>query len=230
MLRIRIAVLPILLSLAAAAQTPTSVRPGTRPPAGAPAASAPAAASATSAPTALNQLMAQLQQTASDTDRAISRLRIEKWKTDSSSKQQAQSNAESVQRNISAALPGLIAQMRNAPDSMAAGFKLYRNLNALYDVLTSLTESAGAFGSKEEYQALANDASALDQNRRDLGSQLESMATSHDAELTRFRAQARSAAAAPPTPKKIIVDNDTTPVKKTKKKKPAADSGAQTPQ
>jgi len=41
-------------------------------------------------------------------------------------------------------------------------------VGALYDVLANLAESAGAFGSKDEYQSLTNDASSVEKARRDL--------------------------------------------------------------
>ena len=46
------------------------------------------------------------------------------------------------------ALPEIIGQLRNAPEAMPITFKLYRNLDALYDVLGGVVEGAGAFGSK----------------------------------------------------------------------------------
>src|SRR5437879_4121121 len=94
----------------------------------------------------LQNTLAKVDQSAQAAAMDIARLRIEKWKADSSEKRQAQSNAESLQRNMTAALPTLTSAVRTAPQDMAANFKLYRNLSALNDVLKSLTESAGAFG------------------------------------------------------------------------------------
>ena len=53
----------------------------------------------------------------------------------------------------------------SAPEDLAASFKLYRNLDALYDVFGQVVEAAGAFGSKDEYQNLSNDMSALQSAR-----------------------------------------------------------------
>ncbi|MFB3915490.1 MAG: hypothetical protein ACE14M_02095 [Terriglobales bacterium] len=161
-------------------------------------------------------LLSELERTAQAVNVDTARLRIEKWKTSSTAKRQAQDNVDSVQRNITAALPGMIQQLRSDPQSMAAGFKLYRNLNALYDVLAGVTESAGASGPKEEFQALAADVNRLDNIRRALGADLENLATYKDSELVRLRnqlVQARSTAA---PSKKIVDDNE--PAKKPKKK------------
>ena len=166
----------------------------------------------------------RLQQAASQTNLDLGHMRIEKWKADSGSKQQAQANADSIQRNLTTALPGLISDVRSAPQNIGAEFRLYRNLDALYDVFASLTESTGAFGSKSDYETLAEQLGVFDSVRHNLGNSLEALATSTESELAQLRAQVRTMqqAAAPVAPPKKIVVDDTEPVKKTAhKKKPA---------
>ena len=171
----------------------------------------------------------RLQTAASQATLDLGRLRIDKWKTDADSKQQAQANTDSVRRNLTSALPGLIAAVRSAQQDLGAEFKLYRNLNALYDVFASLTEATGAFGPKDDYEALAQQLETIDSVRRNLGDRLEQLTSSTQSELVQLRTQVRAyqqaAAAAPP--KKVVVD-DTQPAKKTvhKKKKPAASSSS----
>jgi hypothetical protein len=162
----------------------------------------------------------------------ISRLRIDKWKADSNSKRQAESNAESIQRNLKSALPGMISGVRSAPQDLGAEFKLYRNLNALYDVMGSLTESAGAFGPKNDYEALAQQLDTLDGIRRNLGDSLEQLTATTQSQLDQLRTQVRmlqtQAAAAPP--KKVVVDDSesakpsSASKKKTKKAAPKTSS------
>lgn len=178
------------------------------------------------------QPLGQLDQTARQTELDLGRLRVDKWKTDGSTKDQTRDNVESLRKNLTAALPALMQQVQSNPSSVGAAVKLYRNLNVVYDVLASVTESAGAFGSKDDYQALANDVSNLDNVRRNIADQLETMASSQDAAYARLatqvRAQQQAAAAAPP--KKVIVD-DEAPAKKTvRKKKKAATESTSTPQ
>ena len=60
----------------------------------------------------------RLQAAASQANLDLGHMRIEKWKADSNSKQQAQGNADSVQRNLTTALPGLIANVRSAPQDV----------------------------------------------------------------------------------------------------------------
>ncbi|MBZ5629034.1 MAG: hypothetical protein LAO06_09220 [Acidobacteriia bacterium] len=162
--------------------------------------------------------LAQLNQVIENARVDLARLRMDKWKGDSRSKKQAEANAESVQRNITAALPSMVQQVRANPGSVGATFKLYRNLNALYDVMFNLTESAGAFGSKDEYEALATDTSNLDRIRRSLADQVESMAGARDTEVAQLRMRARQTATATAAPPKKIVVDDTAPAKKSTRK------------
>ncbi|HEV2113017.1 MAG TPA: hypothetical protein VGR50_02640, partial [Terriglobales bacterium] len=131
---------------------------------------------------------------------------------------QASANAQSLMRNLSGALPEMIGGVRNAPNSLAPAFKLYRDLSALYDVFSSVTESAGAFGQKEDSRALARDGQALDTARRALGDYLESTAAIKDTQLHDLQARAAAAAAKPAQVTKVIVD-DAEPAKPIHKKK-----------
>ncbi len=181
----------------------------------------------------LNGILTPLQQTAQSMLADLGKMRIEKWKTDSTNKQQALANVSSIQRNLQDALPDMIAQLNNAPEDLAASFKLYRNLDALYDVFGSLVESAGAFGYKEEFQNLSNDMNGLESARRTFGERMQKLAASKEDELTRLRTQVKTLSAAPPPPPKKIVVDDTEPPKKPVKKKttkpPATTTTPQTP-
>ena len=134
----------------------------------------------------------RLQAAASQANVDLAHMRIEKWKADSSSKQQAQGNADSVQRNLTTALPGLIDNVRSAPQDVNVEFKLYRNLDALYDVFASLTESAGAFGPRSDYDALTQQLGVIDSVRRNMGDELEKLTSSTQSELNQLRAQVRT--------------------------------------
>jgi hypothetical protein len=119
--------------------------------------------------------------------------------------------------------------VRGAPQSLAPNFKLYRTINAMYDVLASLGESAGAFGKREEYETLAPHIAALDDSRRTYGDVLQQMAATADNRIALAQQQAQAAAAVQP-PKKIIVDDSepspAPPRKKSKKKAASSSSEA----
>jgi len=180
----------------------------------------------------LNLMLSQLEQIAQTMQVDLAKLRIDKWKTDSNTKRGSEADVESLQRNLQMALPEIIGQLRASPENIATTFKLYRNLDALYDVFGGVVESAGAFGSKDEYQSVQNDFSALERSRRSLAERMETLATTKEGELTQLRTQVRdlqAAAPAPAPPKKVVVD-DTEPPKKPVKKKTVPKPGATTAQ
>ncbi|HEY6763974.1 MAG TPA: hypothetical protein VI386_04320 [Candidatus Sulfotelmatobacter sp.] len=180
----------------------------------------------------INGMLSQLETTSQTTQADLSKLRIERWKTDGNTKKGSLATADSIQRNLQGALPEIIAQVRNSPEDMPASFKLYRNLDALYDVLGSIAESAGAFGSKDDFQALSNDLNSFEGTRKALAERIATLASAKESEIARLRSDLKAAQAAIPTapPKKTVVD-DTEPGKKpaTVKKKAAPKKPATTP-
>ena len=230
----------LLLGTAGAQATPPEQpgSPQTAPVPGTPATPAmPAATAAAATPAAdLSSLLPPIEQQASAIRLDLARLRIERWKTDSNTKKQTQDNAASLDRNLAGALPVLVGEVRSAPTDLAAGLKLYRDLNALYDVMSSLVESAGAFGTQDEFNTLAADINKLDDLRRSFADALVSAAVHQQTQMTQLEnqlrsAQAAAAAAVPPLPPKKIVIDDTEPAKKApvthkKKAKPASPPAA----
>lgn len=174
--------------------------------------------------TQLNGILAQLEATSKNTQEDLVKLRIEHWKSDGAYKRQALGNVDSIQRNLQGALPEIISQLRAAPEDMPSSFKLYRNLDALYDVLGGVVEGAGAFGSKDDLQALSNDLSGFESTRKQMAERIEGLATSKEAEIAQLHTElkaARAAVEAAP-PKKIVVDDTEPPKKPAPKKKPVA--------
>lgn len=187
----------------------------------------------------LHLLLSQLEEMSQATQLDLAKLRIEKWKTDSNTKHATQGDVDSIERNLRNALPEIVARLRNSPENLATTFELYRNLDALYSVFGSVVESAGAFGSRDEFQTLQNDLSALETARRSFAERMDTLANAKETELTRLRTQvqtlqAAQSAAPPAHPQKVIVDDTETPTKTTKKKstkttKPAASGTQQKP-
>lgn len=183
----------------------------------------------------VNVLLEQVEKTAQDMQADLSRLRIERWKTDANTRRSTQGDVASVQRNLRDALPEIIAQLRSAPDSLPPTFKLYRNLDALYDVFSSVVEAAGAFGSKDDYRSLANDLDELEKSRRSFAERVDTLSNSKEAEITALRVQLHDAqaalAAVPPPPKKVVAEEAEQPKpvkKKSKAAKPPAATASQT--
>jgi hypothetical protein len=173
----------------------------------------------------MSMMLSQLERTAQQTAMDVGKLSVNKWKADSAFKNEAQHDVNSVQANVTGTLPGLVSQVRANPDNTATLFKLYRNVDALLEVVRGLAESAWAFGPKSEFQDLQSDSQNLASVRGSLASQLDAVATAKESELMRMKtqlAQAHAAAASAAPPKKVIVDDNEPPKKTVKKKKPSA--------
>jgi hypothetical protein len=178
-----------------------------------------AAPPATIGPTSsLQQQLQQLDATSRRVQADLERVRVDKWKADGSVKDQGRDNINSIEKNLGYALPSLMQQVQSNPTSVAAAVKLYRNINVVYDVLVSVAESTGAFGSKDDYQSLATDVANFDNIRRNIGDEVEQLATAQDVAYTNLlhEERARQAAVEAAPPKKVIID-DTEPAKKTSK-------------
>jgi len=176
----------------------------------------------------LNGILGPLKTAAANMQADLENLRIEKWKTDASNKRQTQANVDSIRRNLQSALPDILAEVNASPEDLAASFKLYRNLDALYDVFGSVVENTGAFGSKNDFQSVSNDMDGLESARRAMGERVQKLASAKEDEIARLRAQVKtlSAAIPPPPPKKIIVDDNEPPEKPAAKKKKTTKPGA----
>jgi hypothetical protein len=207
--RLLLALSVALAPLAAGAQEAASPSSGAQP------------AVAYASVSELNSILSGLQQTAANMQTDLANTRVEKWKTDGATRRQTIGNVDAIQRNLRSALPEIIAQLNNAPEDLGVSFKLYRNLDLLCDVFGSVAESAGAFGSKDEFQSLSNDMNGLESARRAFGERMQKLAVSKEEELGRLRTQVKTLTAAPPPPPKKIVVDDTEPPKKPVKKKPA---------
>src|ERR1043165_1817291 len=109
----------------------------------------------------LNTILLDIQKAAGSANTNIGKLRIEKWKTDSDQKKQLLQIADSLQKNITNAVPGLVNDVQTSKGGVLPTFKLNQNLKVLYDFLYGLTQAAGAGGKKKEYEPLATDAAAL---------------------------------------------------------------------
>jgi hypothetical protein len=186
------------------------------------AAQAPAPPVSYSSISELNRLLEGLQQASQAIQDDLSHLKVEKWKTDSGTKHQTEGDVESVQRNLQSALPGMLNDLKNSPESTPLTFKVYRNLDALYDVMSSIVESAGAFGSKDEFQSLNKDLGSLENSRRAFADRMDKIANAKETEIGQLRVALQTARAENP-PKKNVVD-DTQPAtakKPARRKKPA---------
>lgn len=168
----------------------------------------------------LNAILGDLQRITQSANGDLSRLRIERWKADGPEKQEMQKVSDSLQKNITMAVPGLISDVQAAPGSVSKAFALYHNVTIVYEFLNSLAEAAGAYGKKDEYDALTNDVSALDKARQNLSNYIDQAARTLEIQAQKPAPVQQQVQPVQPS-KKVVIDDDNPPPKK-KKKKPAA--------
>jgi hypothetical protein len=171
----------------------------------------------------LSTILAALQRTTQAANLDVSRLRIEKWKANNGDKEQMQQIAGSLQKNLTMAVPGLINDVQASPASVSKAFKLYHNINLVYEYLNNLSDAAAVYGKKDEYQPLAGDVSSLDDARKSLSDYIERAANTLEIEA---RKPAPQPVTQPVPAKKVVIDDNAAPPKKAKKKKAPAASSA----
>jgi hypothetical protein len=203
---------------AQAAQAPAA----TAPPA---AAQAPAAAVA---PAPAGFAMINLRPALANVQTAITNLNVAHWKAPNDIRATTQQDINSMQRDLNTTLPGLMAQADAAaaatgPAALSPAFAVFRNLDALYDVMLRVTETAGLAGSAADASSLEDARAGLEDGRAKLGAWLLQAIGAQDAQVARLQAPApaRPASTAPAaTPNKIVVNDGPDTTKPHKKKPP----------
>lgn len=166
----------------------------------------------------LNPTLSQISQT-------IVGLNISRWKAPGEVRSATQQNADSIQRDLSGTLPGLLSTADAAPASVSAVFPVYRNIDALYDVLLRISETAELAAPPNEISNLSSALSKLESGRTDLANAILNASKNTETEVVKLQASIQQAAAAhaapPPTTTTVVNDGPakTTPAKR--KKKPA---------
>ena len=126
-----------------------------------------------------------------------------------------------MQRDLTTTLPGLMSQAEaSAPAALSPSFAVFRNLDALYDVLLRVSETAALAGSESDAGSLEDARAGLEDGRGKLGAWLLQSIGAQDAQIARLQAPAAHPAPAAPAPTKIVVD-DGPDAPKPHKKKPA---------
>ncbi len=173
----------------------------------------------------LNATLAELQRISSATTSDIGNLRIDKWGAGwkiwkgrgGQKKEDMEHVAATLQKNLSDAVPSLSKDVQAAHGSISTTFKLYRDVDVVYNYLGRLSEAAEANGKKEEYGPLADDVAALEKIRARLSTYIEQASASLESTGKLPTMTSPPATAHGPLPKKIIVD-DPAAGKKTSKK------------
>lgn len=155
--------------------------------------------------------------------RALDGVTVPKWKAPGDVKQTTESDIDSMQRDVSDTLPGLINAALADPAKVSPAFSVYRNVDALYDVLLRVSETAQLAGASRDASVLEDQRSTLEDARTQLGTALLQSAQAQDAEVIHLRSTAVAAPPPPPPAKTVVDDGPATKPKTTKKRvhKPA---------
>src|SRR3984885_15602860 len=186
----------LFLGGSGAARAQATPPPAAPPPA---AAQAPAAAAA---PAPAGFAMTNLRPALANVQTAITNLNVAHWKAPNDIRATTQQDVNSMQRDLNTTLPPLLAQAdaaaaSNGPAALAPAFAVFRNLDALYDVLLRVTETAGLAGSSSDASSLEEARAGLEDGRAKLGTWLLQAIGAQDAQVVRLQAPAANAAPAP---------------------------------
>lgn len=186
---------------------------------------APAAAPISTLPAiqALRPALAQVEDT-------VLNLRISKWKAPEDVRSSSADDVDSIRRDLSSTLPPLLDQAQ-APGPIAPSFAVFRNIDALYDVLLRVTEMASLAGSPAEAARLEQARATLESARAQLGSSLLQALTAQDTQVTQLRtALANVPKPAAAAPSKTVVEDGATTTPKKHKRKPTTPPSSNAPQ
>jgi hypothetical protein len=150
---------------------------------------------------------ALLQPALSELASTIAELHIAKWKAPGPVKDEAQGNAASIQRDLRNTLPALLSQADGAPQSVAGSFAVYRNLDALYEVLLRVSGTAELAAPDVEAANLAHSLMTLEAGRRALAESILSASHAQEAALLLARQPPPPAAPPPPAPSTTVVSD-----------------------
>jgi hypothetical protein len=180
---------------------------------------------------ALGNALQQVSIAAAHLRRALDSINVPKWKAPGDVRQTTLSDVDSMQRDVADTLPNLINTALADPAKISPAFAVYRNVDALYDVLLRVSETAQLAGSNDA-RLLEDQRSALEESRTQLGAALLQSSQAQDAEVMHLRATAAAATPPPAATKTVIDDGPSTKPKPTKKRarKPAPQPGATPPQ
>ncbi len=153
----------------------------------------------------------------------IADLNVAKWKVTGGVRANVQQDVSSMQRDLINTLPGLMSQAEVAavtsPGVLSPSFAVFRNLDALYDVLLRVSETAAVASAGADATNLEDARAGLEDGRAKLAAWLAQAISTQDANLTHPQPQVPATTASAPAPPGKIVVNDGPEAPKPRKKK-----------
>lgn len=125
------------------------------------------------------------------------------WKTSRADRADLAEAQQSLQRNLQTAVPALMEEWRRAPQNLSPAFRLYRDLDALYQVSLRLSAAAGQYADGAQGQAMQASVDGLHERLQQLGDYIQSTAGLQYRQIQ----QVRSAPAPVAAPRTLIIDD-----------------------
>jgi hypothetical protein len=169
--------------------------------------------------------MSNLRPALANVQTAIGNINLAHWKVAGATRNTVQQDVVSMQRDLNTTLPTLMAQAEapaNGSAALSPSFAVFRNLDALYDVLLRVTETAALAGSESDAANLEDARSGLEDGRAKLGAWLLQAIGAQDAQVAHAQTPVSRSPAAPAVPSKIVVDDGPDNPKPRKKKPPVS--------
>ena len=146
------------------------------------------------------------------------------WQKLNSRKHDEKQMAAAIERNLTNAMPVLIRDVQSSRGSVSTTFKLYNNLNIVYETLDSLVETGDRDGKKKELGPLTNDLAAMGHVRQELSAYIQQASISLDSKRPQsYSTTNLNSASRLPVPKRVAL-NDMAPDNRPARQTLAADS------
>jgi hypothetical protein len=129
---------------------------------------------------------------------ALGEMSVDKWKASPAMRTEADGNLRSVQRDLASTLPSLLTVADAAPDSAAKIMPVYRNVDALYDVMLRLDAAGRLAAPGNQVSAIDQALASLGDARRALGDQVQANAEGQETRVIHLQAALK--AVPPPAP------------------------------
>ncbi len=131
--------------------------------------------------------------------RTLGLLRTDKWKASGEVRKEAEANIGSIRRDLESTLPPLLATADGGPDSVARMLPVFRNVEALYDVLLRVAAAGDLAAPGQQSAAIEEARARLEEGRRALGDRLQAVAVAEEQQVRDLQAAVHAvpAAAAP---------------------------------
>jgi hypothetical protein len=133
--------------------------------------------------------------------------RPQKWKVKADEHVADERNYLSIHHDLEDVLPNLIKAAQASPHSIAQAIAVYRNLNALYDVVVRLQQTAALTG-KEDAPLLQDVLTRLEALRGMMAEKMITLAGQQEQALAQAQKTLADQAAAAAAPKKIVADDN----------------------